>query len=139
MGHNNPPEPMEREQPKIDLENISIAALAYPPAVAAKVVGRSYTRIKKAIREKELTACKDGRATLIAHAELQRWLASLPTIGREPEQEAAQEPAHVAASVSAGGRHAHAQAHARPTPPPRPRSLAMSNALQEALEDTPRR
>jgi len=67
--------------------------LAYAPAQAAKVVGRSHTRIKKAIRQKELTALKDGRATLIAHAELQRWLASLPTIGRAPVQEAA----HVAA------------------------------------------
>src|SRR4029077_16030031 len=49
-----------------------------------KVTGRSHTRIKKAIREKELTARKDGRATLIERAELQRWLASLPTIGRKP-------------------------------------------------------
>ena len=63
-----------------------IDALAYPPAQAAKVTGRSHTRIKKAIREKELTARKDGRATLIERAELQRWLASLPTIGREPVQ-----------------------------------------------------
>ena len=60
----------------------SFDALAYPPAQAAKVTGRSHTRIKKAIREKELTARKDGRATLIERAELQRWLASLPTIGR---------------------------------------------------------
>ena len=37
-----------------------IDALAYPPAQAAKVTGRSHTRIKKAIREKELTARKDG-------------------------------------------------------------------------------
>ena len=62
----------------------SFDALAYPPAQAAKVTGRSHTRIKKAIREKELTARKDGRATLIERAELQRWLASLPTIGRNP-------------------------------------------------------
>ena len=62
----------------------TIDALAYPPAQAAKVTGRSHTRIKKAIREKELTARKDGRATLIERAELQRWLASLPTIGRKP-------------------------------------------------------
>ena len=46
------------------------------------MAGRSHTRIKKAIREKELTARKDGRATLIERAELQRWIASLPTIGR---------------------------------------------------------
>ena len=71
----------------------TIDALAYPPAQAAKVTGRSHTRIKKAIREKELTARKDGRATLIERAELQRWLASLPTIGRAPVPEAA----HVAA------------------------------------------
>ena len=98
-----------------------IDALAYPPAQAAKVVGRSHSRIKKAIREKELAALKDGRATLIEHAELQRWLASLPTIGREPVQEVAQ-------------GQAHDQAHARRRPP-RPRSLEMSNAL----EDNPRR
>jgi excisionase family DNA binding protein len=65
-----------------------IDALAYPPAQAAKVAGRSHTRIKKAIREKELTARKDGRATLIERAELQRWLANLPTIGRELRPEA---------------------------------------------------
>lgn len=53
--------------------------LAYAPAQAAKVVGRSHTRIKKAIREGELIARKDGRATLIEHAELQRWVTSLPT------------------------------------------------------------
>ena len=100
-----------------------IDALAYPPAQAAKVTGRSHTRIKKAIREKEITARKDGRATLIERAELQRWLAALPTIGRKPEQE----PAHVAASLplvgrvpvvgvrSARGRHRQAHAaHARP-------------------------
>ena len=63
----------------------SFDALAYPPAQAAKVTGRSHTRIKKAIREKELTARKDGRATLIERAELQRWLGTLPTIGRKPD------------------------------------------------------
>ena len=99
-----------------------IDALAYTTAQAAAVTGRSHTRIKKAIREKELTARKDGRATLIERAELQRWLAALPTIGRKPEQE----PAHVAASLppvgrmpvgvgSARGRHRQAHAaHARP-------------------------
>ena len=101
---------------------LPIDALAYTTAQAAAVTGRSHTRIKKAIREKELTARKDGRATLIERAELQRWLAALPTIGRKPEQE----PAHVAASLplvgrvpvvgvgSARGRHRQAHAaHAR--------------------------
>jgi excisionase family DNA binding protein len=106
-----------------------IDALAYTTAQAAAVTGRSHTRIKKAIREGELTARKDGRATLIERTELARWIAGLPTKGRKPEQE----PADVAVRASVGGRHD--QAHARPTPPSRPRSLATSNAL----EDEPRR
>jgi excisionase family DNA binding protein len=109
-----------------------IDALAYTTAQAAAVTGRSHTRIKKAIREGELTARKDGRATLIERTELARWIASLPTKGRKPEQE----PAHVAASLplvgpvpvvgvgSARGRHRRAPA--RSTPPPR------------SLESTPR-
>ena len=105
-----------------------VDVLAYTIKQSAKVVARSETRVKKAIREKELTARKDGRATVIERTELQRWVASLRTIGRDPVQEP-----HVAARGCVGGRHD--QAHARPTPPPRPRSLAMSNAL----EDNPRR
>src|SRR5262249_27486884 len=85
-----------------------LEALAYSPAQAAKVVGRSHTRIKKAIREKELTARKDGRATLIEHAELVRWLAALPTIGRKPEQETIEKPV-AAKNASKSG--------ARPVPP----------------------
>ena len=63
-------------------------ALAYTTSEAARVTGRSHTRIKLAIRRKELTARKDGRATLIERAELQRWLATMPTIGRRPEETA---------------------------------------------------
>ena len=59
--------------------------LAYTTTQAALVVGRSHTRVKLAIRRGELTARKDGRATLIEHTELMRWLAALPTIGRKPE------------------------------------------------------
>ena len=59
--------------------------LAYPPTIAAKVAGRSRTRIYSAIRDKELTARKDGKATLIERAELARWLKTLPTIGRDPD------------------------------------------------------
>jgi excisionase family DNA binding protein len=62
--------------------------LAYPPTQAARVTGRSRTRIFKAIKDRELTARKDGRATLIERAELERWIAALPAIGR-PEQAAA--------------------------------------------------
>ena len=59
--------------------------LAYTTAQAALATGRSVTRIKKAIREGELTAVKDGRATLIMRAELERWLGAMRTIGRKPD------------------------------------------------------
>lgn len=60
--------------------------LSYTTAQAAEATGRSVTRIKKAIRDKEITAVKDGRATLITRAELERWLGAMRTIGREPDR-----------------------------------------------------
>jgi excisionase family DNA binding protein len=59
-----------------------VVPLAYTPENAARAVGRSRTRIFKALRDKELTGRKDGRATLIERDELQRWVHSLPTIGQ---------------------------------------------------------
>ena len=56
--------------------------IAYTPVEAAAATGRTRTRIFKAIKDKELTARKDGRATLIERDELARWVRSLPTIGR---------------------------------------------------------
>ncbi|MET4293737.1 helix-turn-helix domain-containing protein [Bradyrhizobium sp. LB5.2] len=57
--------------------------IAYTPEDAAAATGRSRTRIYKAIRDKELTARKDGKATLLEDTELRRWVHSFPTIGRE--------------------------------------------------------
>ncbi len=62
-----------------------LRVLSYTTAQAAQATGRSVTRIKKAIREGELTAVKDGRATLITRVELERWLGTMRTIGRAPE------------------------------------------------------
>jgi excisionase family DNA binding protein len=59
--------------------------LSYTPAQAAAVTGRSRSRIFKAIKDGELQALKDGKATLLTDVELRRWLGSLPTIGREPQ------------------------------------------------------
>lgn len=64
--------------------------LSYTTVQAAAATGRSLTRIKKAIREGELTAVKDGRATLITRAELERWLGAMRTIGRESDTVEAQ-------------------------------------------------
>ena len=66
-------------------QHTCIPAIAYPPVAAAAVSGRSRSRIFKAIKEGELTARKDGRATLIEHDELARWVRSLPAVGRHPE------------------------------------------------------
>ncbi|MDH2402024.1 helix-turn-helix domain-containing protein [Bradyrhizobium sp. SSUT18] len=57
--------------------------LAYTPEEAAAATGRSRTRIYKAVRDKELTARKDGKATIFEASELRRWLRTLPAIGRE--------------------------------------------------------
>src|SRR5262249_31227096 len=58
--------------------------LAVTPDVAAEITGRTRTRIFEAIRKEELTARKDGKATVIETDELLRWLRSLPTRGRQP-------------------------------------------------------
>jgi hypothetical protein len=52
--------------------------LAYTPAAAALVSGRPRTRIFDALRRGELVARKDGKATLIEHEELVRWIKSFP-------------------------------------------------------------
>jgi predicted DNA-binding protein (UPF0251 family) len=63
--------------------------LAFRAGKAGAAVGVSRTRIFRAIRDKELKALKDGRATIIETPELQRWLQSLPVLGDESESTAA--------------------------------------------------
>jgi excisionase family DNA binding protein len=58
--------------------------ISYTPEQAAVVTGRSRSRIFKAIKDKELTARKDGKATLLEIEELRRWVRALPSIGRQP-------------------------------------------------------
>jgi hypothetical protein len=60
-----------------------VECIAYSPQGAALATGRSRTRIFKAIKDRELVARKDGRATLLEADELRRWVRSLPTIVRE--------------------------------------------------------
>ncbi len=55
--------------------------ISYTPEESARVTGRSRTRIFKAIRQGELIARKDGRATIIEAEELRRWVRSLPAMG----------------------------------------------------------
>lgn len=62
----------------------SVEQISYTPDQSARITGRSRTRIFKAIREGELIARKDGRATLIEAEELHRWIRSFPAVGEAP-------------------------------------------------------
>lgn len=52
-------------------------AVTIPEAV--KVTGLSRSRLYEALKDGTITARKAGRRTLIAYAELEAYLASLPT------------------------------------------------------------
>jgi len=62
-----------------------VPRISVTPHDAAKATGFSRTRIFGAIRDGELTARKDGKATVIEISELRRWLRSLPTRGRSAD------------------------------------------------------
>jgi hypothetical protein len=65
------------------------SALAYWVDRVPAVTGATRTQVFAAIRDKELTARKLGRRTIIEADELRRWLRTLPTRGRQPEMSAA--------------------------------------------------
>jgi hypothetical protein len=62
------------------VDEVKAVPIAYPPALAAAASGRTRTRIFGAIRSGELKARKDGKATLIEHDELIRWVKTFPTV-----------------------------------------------------------
>lgn len=61
------------------LPNLAVPRLALTPDAAALATRFSIRRIFYALSKGELAAKKHGRSTVIEVAELQRWLASLPT------------------------------------------------------------
>jgi hypothetical protein len=69
------------------MSDTAIKPIAYKPAEAAIAVGRPRTRIFGAIKNGELTAHKDGKATIIFDDELRRWAKTFRTIGRDPDGE----------------------------------------------------
>ena len=77
----------------VEIENANlrptaaIEPLALPVDDAAAACGIARTRIYEAISNKELTARKSGRATIVEVVELRRWIRSLPTRGRSPDPE----------------------------------------------------
>ena len=68
----------------IQLAQTKLPRFAFTPDEAAESTGFSKTRIFQAIGKGELTARKDGKATVIETDELLRWLRSLPTRGCQP-------------------------------------------------------
>ena len=67
------------------MSNTLVKPIGHRPEQAAQVSGLPRTRIFGAIKNKELTAHKDGKATIIFDDELRRWMKTFPTIGRAPD------------------------------------------------------
>jgi excisionase family DNA binding protein len=65
-------------------ERLFLPCLAVKVEDAAVVTGTTRSRIYEAIRERQLTARKAGRSTVILVDELGAWLKSLPSIGKTP-------------------------------------------------------
>jgi hypothetical protein len=67
------------------IENLSVLPrISLTPDDAAIATGFARTRIFNAIRDGELTARKDGKATVIETTEILRWVRSMPARGRAP-------------------------------------------------------
>ena len=66
-----------------------VEPIAYAIDDVPLATGATRTKVYTAVREKELTARKIGRSTIIEVDELKRWLRTLPTRGRVPGSEAA--------------------------------------------------
>jgi excisionase family DNA binding protein len=82
-----------------DQSKSTFSRISYTPIEAAAATGRTRTRIYLAIKSGELTARKDGRATLIEHSELQRWVQSFQKI--DPVQSAEESGKSVGSSGAA--------------------------------------
>jgi len=69
--------------------SVSVEPISVEIEKAPELTGASRTRVFQAVREKHLTVRKAGKQSLVELAELRRWVRSLPTRGRQPEQSAA--------------------------------------------------
>jgi hypothetical protein len=74
----------------MDKERNPVPRISLTPTEATQATGFSVRRFFEAIADQEMTARKSrdgGKATVIEVVELQRWLRSLPTRGRPPEDQ----------------------------------------------------
>jgi hypothetical protein len=66
--------------PEIDHEDrANREPISYGLDAAEEVTGRSKQRLRRAIKDGELSAKRDGRRLLIEPGELRRWIQSLPS------------------------------------------------------------
>ena len=72
--------------------------IAYTISEVHELLGIGRTKIYEIIKNKELTACKVGRRTLVTADALEQWMSNLPS---SADQSAGNEASH-----SAGGRDA---------------------------------
>jgi excisionase family DNA binding protein len=68
---------------------IQFRRISMTPDEAAEATGFSRTRIFNAIKDGELTARKDGKATVVETTEIIRWVRAMPARGRAPDQASA--------------------------------------------------
>ena len=64
----------------------TVEAVAVPLESVPHLTGLSRTRIFGAAKEGRLTVRKDGKRSIVELAEVRRYIRSLPTRGREPDE-----------------------------------------------------
>jgi hypothetical protein len=67
----------------MDAPEARLPRIAVTPDEAAIVTGRTRTRIFEALKNGEIAGRKDGKAVVIEISELERWVRSFPTRGRQ--------------------------------------------------------
>jgi hypothetical protein len=68
---------------------IALEPVALRIEIVPQATGLARTRVFQAVANKELTARKHGKATIVEVAELRRWISTFPTRGRSPDKSAA--------------------------------------------------
>lgn len=70
-----------------DIEPLdTVEAVAVPLERVPLLTGLSRTRLFGAVKEGRLTIRKDGKSSIVELAEVRRYIRSLPTRGREPDE-----------------------------------------------------
>jgi hypothetical protein len=69
-------------------DSLPLTALAYPIEAIPAATGIKRDKLFAAVRDGRLTARKSGRNTIVEADELRRYIKSLPSKGRPPDDQA---------------------------------------------------